>query len=149
MRWFCGSSLNGTGITKSNHSVHGQVETLGELCHTFFVETHWHQLNLPPGQVISLGHNVSIYWTYFSTSWKKMPAIDAPKIACSVGGKTVPWHSLGELEPAERNIISPWTWGKMKTFPMTEKFTGKSWYEWQRWVGLLAGTSVLQSTVDV
>lgn len=64
---------------------------------------------------------------------KKLPTINAAKIACSAGGKAVPQHSFGELEPAERNIILPWTLGKTKTLlPVTEKFIRKSWYEWQR-----------------
>lgn len=63
---------------------------------------------------------------------KKLPTINAAKIACSAGGKAVPRHSLGELEPAERNIISPWTLRKTKTLLVMEKFIGKSWCEWQR-----------------
>lgn len=36
---------------------------------------------------------------------KKLPTINAAKVACSGGGKAVPQHNLGELEPAERNIV--------------------------------------------
>lgn len=57
---------------------------------------------------------------------KKLPTINAAKIACSAGGKAMPRHSLGELEPAERNIISPSTLGKTKTLLVTQKFIGKS-----------------------
>jgi len=57
---------------------------------------------------------------------KKLPTIKVAKIVCSAGGKAMPRHSLGELDPAERNIISPRTLGKTKTLLLaTEKFIAK------------------------